>query len=197
MPIIRCRLSCVRNLFLFSPMRLWNAMNPALRTSSSIEHFKLNLKKQHLRTTPFFPHLYSRFISKAAVNHTRIRLGLSAINFQRFQYNVVDNMSCDECGARREDAAHLLFHCPAYAVPRQTPIELLHQFLPDDSFRPQKHLEQILLYGSNALNLSENLIIFKLIQEFLLASGRFGLFYHFEILYANVCFSTVTPPSHV
>ena len=29
-------------------------------------------------------------------------------------------MSRDKCGARREDAAHLLFHFPAYAVPRQT-----------------------------------------------------------------------------
>ena len=92
-------------------------MNPALRSSSSIEHFKLNLKKT---TTPFFPHLYSRFIGKAAVNHTRIRLELSALNFQRFQYNFGNNMSCDKCGARREDAAHLLFHCPAYAVPRQS-----------------------------------------------------------------------------
>ena len=47
------------------------------------------------------------------------------------------------------------------------------QILPGDLFRPQKHIEQILLYGSNALNLSENLTIFKLIQEFLLASDRF------------------------
>ena len=83
-------------------------------------------------------------------------------------------MSCDKCRARREDAAHFLFHCPAYGVPRQTLIQSLHQILPDDLFRPQKHLEQILLYGSNALNLSENLTIFKLIQELLLASGRFG-----------------------
>ena len=97
MPIIRCRLSCVRNSFLFSPMRLCNAMNPALRSSSSIEHFKLNLKKQHIRANPFnfflIKMLYSRFIGKAAVNQTRIRLGLSALNFQRFQYNCVDNMS--------------------------------------------------------------------------------------------------------
>ena len=142
-------------------------MNPALRSSSSIEHFKLNLKKQHLRTTPFFPHLYSRFIGKAAVNHTRIRLVLSALNFQ---YNFVDDMSCDKCGTRKEDAAHLLFHCPAYAVPCQILIQSLQQILPDDLFRPQKHLEQILLYGSNALNLSENLTVFKLIQEFLLVN---------------------------
>ena len=68
-------------------------------------------------------------------------------------------MSCDTCGARREDAAHLLLHCPAYAVPRQTLIQSLRQILPDDLFTPQ---------------LSENLTILKLIQEFLLASGRFG-----------------------
>ena len=83
-------------------------------------------------------------------------------------------MSCNKCGARREDAAHLLFHCPAYADPRRTLIQSLHRILPDDLFRPQKHLEQILLYGSNVLNLSENLTIFKLIHEFLLASGRFS-----------------------
>ena len=78
-------------------------------------------------------------------------------------------MSCDKFGARREDAAHLLFHCPAYAVPPQTLIQSLHQILPDDLFRPQK---QILLYGSNALNLPENLTKFKLIQDYLLTSGR-------------------------
>ena len=83
-------------------------------------------------------------------------------------------MSCEKCGARREDVAHLLFHCPAYAGPRQTLIQSLHRILPDDLFRPQKHLDQILLYGSNVLNLSENLTIFKLIHEFLLASGRFS-----------------------
>ena len=147
MPMIRCHLSCVRNLFLFSTMRLCNAMKPALRSSSSIEHLKLNLKKQHSRTTPFFL-IYTLVLS---ANHTRIILGLSALNFQRFQYTFVDNMSCDKCGARREDAAHLLFYCPAYAVPRQTLIQSLHQILPDDLFRPQKHLKQILLYGSNAL----------------------------------------------
>ena len=54
MPIIRCRSSCVRNLFLFSIMRLWNAMNPALHSGSSIEQFKLNLKIYEL---PTFPHL--------------------------------------------------------------------------------------------------------------------------------------------
>ena len=77
-------------------------------------------------------------------------------------------MSCDKCGARREDPAHLLFHCPAYSL---SLIQSLHQILPDDLFKPQKHLEQILMYRSNALNLSENLTIFKLIQEFLPASA--------------------------
>ena len=41
-------------------------------------------------------------------------------------------MSCDKCGGTREDVAHLLFHCPAYAVPHQTLIQSLHQILLDD-----------------------------------------------------------------
>ena len=45
-------------------------MNPALRSSSSIELFRLNLEEQNVQTTPFFPHLYSFFSGKAAVYHT-------------------------------------------------------------------------------------------------------------------------------
>ena len=45
---------------------------------------------------------------KAAVNHTRIRLGLSAANFQCLQYNFVDNMSCEKCGATRETDTDLV-----------------------------------------------------------------------------------------
>ena len=86
MPILRCSLSCVRNLFLFSTIRLWITMNPALRSSPSIEHFKLNLKKQHVRTTPLFPHFYSAFICSCQ-SYTYIRL--SALNCQRFQYSFV------------------------------------------------------------------------------------------------------------
>ena len=57
-------------------------------------------------------------------------------------------MSCDKCGARREDVAHLMFHLSAYAPPRQTLIQSLHHNLPDELFRLQKNPEQILLYGS-------------------------------------------------
>ena len=65
MPIIRCRLSCVRNSFLFSTMRLWNAMNPALRSSSSIEHlnmFKLN-QKNNIYELPLFFLIYTIVLS--------------------------------------------------------------------------------------------------------------------------------------
>ena len=172
MPITRYRLSCVRNQsFLFSTIRLRNATNPALRSSPSIEHFELNLKKSIHELYP----ILSSFVlwlyrQNSCKSHT-----LSALKCQRFQYNFADNMSCDKCGATRGDVVHLLFHCPAYAVPRHT----LSVIAPNFTwwlilFRSQTNLEKHLLYGSNVSILSDNLTIFKLLRDFLLASGRFG-----------------------
>ena len=39
------------------------------------------------RGSRFWTSVTTQRIGKAAVNHTRIRLGLSALNFQRFQFN--------------------------------------------------------------------------------------------------------------
>ena len=111
MPITYCHLSCVRNSFLFSTMRLWKAMiNPALLCSRSIEHLKLNLTKNNIYELPHFS------LSISCQSHT-YKTWAKCLKFSTFQYNFVDNMSCDKCGTRRGDAAHLLFHSPAYAAP--------------------------------------------------------------------------------
>ena len=55
------------------------------------------------------PNLYRFYISRASVHHCRLRLGLSALNSQRFQYGFISNMSCDFCNNNREDVRHYIF----------------------------------------------------------------------------------------
>ena len=49
----------------------------------------------------FHPNLYRFYISRASVHHCRLRLGLSALDSQRFQYGFINNMSCDSCNYAR------------------------------------------------------------------------------------------------
>ena len=82
--------------------------------------------------------LYSRFLGKAAVNHTRMRLGLSALNSQRYKYNMVPSPSCERCGTPKEDPYHIFFVCPVYAVPRQTLTQDLNRILSVDIVKKNK-----------------------------------------------------------
>ena len=91
----------------------------------------------------FNPILYSRFLGKAAVNHTRMRLGLSALNSQRYKYNIVPSPSCERCGASKEDPYHIFFVCPAYAVPRQTLTQDLNRILSVEILQKKKQVEII------------------------------------------------------
>ena len=56
---------------------------------------------------------------KAAVEHSRLRLGLSALNHQRFKYNLTPDPICNQCGSTNEDVAHFFFDCITYAPHRQ------------------------------------------------------------------------------
>ena len=57
--------------------------------------------------------------SKGAINHSRIRMGLSALNKHRRKNNFVDDSSCPKCGHKPESESHFFLHCPAYVAQRQ------------------------------------------------------------------------------
>ena len=54
-------------------------------------------------------------MSRASMDYCRLRLGLSALNFQRFQYSVITNniMSCNLYNDSREDVQYCVFIGPA------------------------------------------------------------------------------------
>ena len=174
LPTPSARLSCVRNSFLNSSIKSWNSLDKIIRSSPSYFSFKSKLLKRSKSNSHFNPKLYSRFLGKAAVNHTRMRLGLSALNSQRYKYNMVPSPSCERCGAPQEDPYHIFFVCPAYAVPRQTLAQDLNRILSVDIVQNKKQVEIILLYGSEILDHHTNLILFTTLHDFIYSCGRFS-----------------------
>ena len=80
--------------------------------------FKSCIVNMNKKVDKFHPNLYRFYISSASVHHCRLRLGLSALNSQRFQYGFISNMSCDSCNHAREDVRHYIFFLPSICGPK-------------------------------------------------------------------------------
>ena len=50
--------------------------------------------------------LFDIFMPKSSVHHGRMRMGLSALNAQRKQYNFINYNNCPLCGNKPEDTIH-------------------------------------------------------------------------------------------
>lgn len=176
LPIPFSRLSSTRSAYIHSTVKLWNSLELPIRAAVSLNSFRsrvsLHCNKQF--NHKFIPLLYS-FIPnvEASVHHCRLRLGLSALNFHRYTYNFIDDKSCPNCNCVCENTAHLLFKCPAYAVPRVVLMESLSTCLPHNIITNERVLENHLIFGSSELDLQTNLTIFSLVFQFLAATGRF------------------------
>ena len=79
-----------------------------IRSAASFYIFKSRIVNMNKKVDMFHSNLYRFYISRASVHHCRLRLGLSALNSQRFQYGFISNMSCDSCNYAREDVRHFL-----------------------------------------------------------------------------------------
>ena len=124
--------------------------------------------------------LYSKFNGAKAINHTRLRLGLSGLKAHRHAYNHIPHPNCDLCGARREDAMHFLLQCPVYTVPRMTLMNdtlnlyrLKHIVFDLTRTIVKKELVNYLLRGDKRLSDLENVSLFNIVQCFISASKRF------------------------
>ena len=165
------------NSFFPSTIKLWNQLDRSLKQCPSIDSFKYQLKKTKCLGKN---KLYSKFNGAKAINHTRLRLGLSGLKAHRHAYNHIPHPNCDLCGARREDAMHFLLQCPVYTVPRLTLMNdtlnlyrLKHIVFDLTRTIVKKELVNYLLHGDKRLSDLENVSLFNIVQCFISASKRF------------------------
>jgi hypothetical protein len=158
-------------------IRDWNALETSVKEIKTLETFKEYHKKKSTYKTNY---LYHEGTSRASINHTRMRLGLSGLSSQRKDYNHIDNSKCQRCSALCEDPHHYFILCPVYSVPRVNFLENICQILYDNNieveFRSKsfrKFLIQTILKGSLLLNDLENKKIFQITQTYIRETKRF------------------------
>ena len=155
----------------------WNNLNIQTRNSTTIENFKDKQKS----TSPHKPNpLYHHNSCNAAINQTRMRLGLSALSSQRHDYNHIDDPRCRSCNAKTEDTTHYFLICPTYAIARPTLMEntceIISKYQIDINFTNRQFCSfyvDTLLKGSMLLTLEDNKAIMKTCQAFIRESHRF------------------------
>ena len=102
-------------------------------------------------------------IELKALDHTRLRLNCSSLNFDLHRKNIINDPHCS-CG-EIETPNHYLTECPNYSLQRGLYLSNL----------PCPTILNVLLYGSDRLSLRENSFIFLKVQQFIVASKRFEM----------------------
>ena len=155
----------------------WNEIALKHREIGTIDAFKEHQKK----TCSYkINHLYHLYSTRAAINQTRIRLGLSGLASQRCDYNHIKDPKCIKCNDKCESPAHYFLTCPAYAAHRVEFLEQICRILQENgievdltrtSFR--KLFINTILKGSPLLDDLNNGLIFVITQSFIQNSQRF------------------------
>jgi hypothetical protein len=173
------RTSTYQKSYFPQSIKEWNGLDPNLKKSKSIDAFKDCQKKSvnaKYKTNPLFHHSNT----KEAINHTRIRLGLSGLASQRYEYNHIDSPRCTRCPENMEDPIHFFLLCPVYEDARteliQNVCEILHQNEIQIDLRARtlgEEFVEILLRGTPLLDETDNKKVLILAQTYIKNTHRF------------------------
>ena len=133
----------------------------ATRNATTVTGFASKLLKDRPTGNKLFYH-GNRL---AAVHHTRLRLGCSALRLDLFRdIKVVDSPIC-ACGQEDESAYHFLFVCRLYSKQRVVMIENLYKYASPSL--------KLVLEGSDALTYEQNTQVFDIVHAYIRQTRRF------------------------
>jgi hypothetical protein len=158
--IPRTRILAHTNSFYPATTREWNNIDPGTKTAPSFNAFKSRISKPGVKLNP----LYYLGKRRSAVNHTRLRMGCSALKKDLHRLNLVETPTC-ACALEDEDPYHYFFVCPIYAAHRDLMLETIHPI----AYPTLK----LVLYGDSNLPREANQITFEAVQRFIAQSKRF------------------------
>lgn len=174
----RQRTSSYQRSFFPRTIKDYNALPNSTRQAPSMNSFKTKLNDGMHIANPLFAYGHGR----ASINHTRIRLGLSALCWQRMQYGLIPNGNCPLCGNAREDSDHYFLRCQAYSVHRIKMMRELARLLAPgvhytaivpSNKTESKYFLDLLLSGSKDISYSENTKIFNVVRQYITDTNRF------------------------
>ena len=157
--IPRCRTDLYSKSFFPEATRLYNELPDDVKTIPSIG----NLKHFLNQSDPIVPLYYYGDNRSKEIWHTRLRLGMSDLNYDLFRRHLVDDPACS-CGYISETAEHFLMHCTNHTQQRAATIGNLPGYL---------FFIDILLKGNTNMNNEQNKAVFDIVQDFIELTGRF------------------------
>ena len=83
---------------------------------------------------------------KTGIWLTRLRFGLSGLNYHRFKYNFIESPKCPNC-EQVETSAHYFFQCQSYDLARQSFLVNLNVLDSNLDINDHNNLLDIILYG--------------------------------------------------
>jgi hypothetical protein len=157
------RTDSLRNSFIPSTIRAWNALPNETRNAESLESFKKKIKPPANEKTK------ERFYTgnrKLQILHTRIRALNSDLKADLFAINLSEDPLCT-CGDNIEDRSHYLMQCGEHTDARNK----LRRKCTDLGINDIT--TETLLYGDNNFDEKTNIKLMKAVQNFIKDSKRF------------------------
>ena len=149
-----------RNSFIPSTTALWNELPPHIQASTSLSELK-NFMSSADSCVPKYYYFGDRNLQ---IQHCRLRIGMSDLNYDLYNRHLIDDPSC-RCGCPEETAEHFLLFSPYFQTIRtNTILSLPDQYMFSDY--------KVLLFGSCRLSHQNNEHIFCVVQQFIKKSKR-------------------------
>ena len=141
-------------------IRVWNMLDPRLRSITDLDQFKIHFCKNDPKP------IKSYYLGQRKLNIilARIRMNCSLLGAHLYSHGIINSPKC-VCGHSKEDSLHYFFTCPLFATQRA----VLHaKIIEHTSFTLST-----LLHGINDNNI--NRIIVFAVHEFIVGTQRFNL----------------------
>jgi len=149
------RIELFKKSFIPSAISCWNSLPLHNRSLSYC-----NTLMQHIR-----PSLFYFGDRELSIKHAQLRMKCSKLNHHLYLLHVIDSPACP-CSHNYEDSNHFLLQCPLYFHDRNI---MLHNIR---SLCTLHISSDILLFGSEYLNLETNKKLFEFVHTFISSTGR-------------------------
>ncbi len=156
--------------FVPSSINLWNSQPHKIRCIGSAKSLKSQLKSKVQKNIPKYYYYGPRNLN---ILHTKLRIGCSDLNADKFLIGVSDTDLCEHCGGGEvENANHFFLECGHNLVAKVEMHDKITDILSDKGLIHLLDID-LLLYGSDQLSLDENKQVFNHVQRFIKESNRF------------------------
>ena len=160
------------NYFSVDGVRKWNELPDEMKRIDSLKMFKKALKTQHgYKLNPLY--LVGRV--PAHTHHTRMRLGLSALRKDLYDYKIVPDNICQLCGLEPENLTHYILNCPSFHSQRVRLLSDITEIVPYDTYClfSENDIVNSLMVGIPELSFESNKNLFLSFQKFIQSTKRF------------------------